>query len=179
MAKREKTEDVRPAPAEARPIDAVDRTLLGALAEDAERSYAELGALVNLSPPAVHQRVRRLKADGCIRGTVALLDGVAVGRPLLAFVNLDTSGWGVKREIRELLALPEIEEMHTVTGDTCVLLKVRVADGGALEGLLARLYEIPGVTGTRTHVVLSTYLERTPRAGITVPMAAWAEEMSG
>ena len=179
MAKREQTEDVRPATPTARPIDAVDRTLLGALAERADRSYAELGALVNLSPPAVHQRVRRLRASGCIRGTAALLDGAAIGRPLLAFVNLDTSGWGVKAELRELLALPEIEEMHSVTGDTCVLLKVRVAGSGALEGLLARLYEVPGVTGTRTQVVLSTYLERTPRADLTADMAAWAEELSG
>lgn len=175
---RSETETVRSDPPAVRAIDAVDRTLLGALAEDASRSYAELGALVNLSPPAVHQRVKRLRESGCIRGTAALLDGVAIGKPLLAFVNLDTSGWGVKRELRELLALPEIEEMHTVTGDTCVLLKVRVADSGALEGLLARLFEIPGVSGSRTQVVLSTYLERTTRAEVTAPMASWAEEMS-
>ena len=178
MAKGEETEDVRPTPSVTRPLDATDRTLLGALAEDAARSYAELGALVNLSPPAVHQRVRRLRAEGCIRGTVALVDGAAVGRPLLAFVNLETEGWGAKGELRALLELPEIEEMHTVTGDACVLLKVRVGDGGALEGLLARLYEIPGVRGSRTQVVLSTYLERTPRADTTAEMASWAEEVA-
>ena len=175
---RSETETVRSDPTAARAIDAVDRTLLGALAEDAARSYAELGALVNLSPPAVHQRVKRLRENGSIRGTVALLDGTAIGRPLLAFVNLDTSGWGVKRELRALLELPEIEEMHTVTGDSCVLLKVRVSDSGALEGLLARLYEIEGVSGSHTQVVLSTYLERTPRAEVTGAMASWAEEMS-
>jgi len=175
---RSETETVRSDPPAARAVDAVDRRLLGALAEDSSRSYAELGALVNLSAPAVHQRVKRLRESGCIRGTAALLDGVAIGKPLLAFVNLDTSGWGVKRELRALLDLPEIEEMHTVTGESCVLLKVRVRDSSALEGLLARLYEIPGVSGSHTQVVLSTYLERTPRAEITEDMASWAEEMS-
>ncbi len=52
---------VRHQPAE---LDAIDRRILGALAEDASRSYAELSKIVNLSAPAVHDRVKRLKRDG-------------------------------------------------------------------------------------------------------------------
>ena len=77
-------------------LDAKDRTLLGALAEDATLSYVQLGERVALSPPAVHERVKRLRRDGAIRGTAARLDGPAVGRPLLAFVHVDTGGWGAK-----------------------------------------------------------------------------------
>jgi len=176
MVKREETDDVRPDAAARRPLDAVDRTLSGALAVDAELSYVELGERVHLSAPAVHQRVRRLKRDGTIGAIEARLDGAAIGRPLLAFVHVDTEGWGAKRELQGLLALPEFEEMHTVAGDTCLLLKVRVADSAALEGLLARLYDVPGVRGTRTQVVLSTYLERSVQAEVTTDMARWAEE---
>lgn len=63
--------------------------------------------------------------------------------------------------------LPEVEEIHSVAGDACMLLKVRCASGGALEALLARLYATPGVTSTRSYIVLSTYLERPPQADVT------------
>ncbi len=62
-------------------------------------------------------------------------------------------------------SLPEVEEMHSVTGDTCLVLKVRAAGTQALEDLLARIYALPGVRGTRSYVVLSSFLERGPQAG--------------
>lgn len=142
------------------------------MARQADLSYAELGERVALSPPAVHERVKRLRASGRIRGTVALLDGAAVGKPLLAFVHVDTAGWGKTRELMEIAELPEVEEIHSVTGDTCIVLKARLVNSEALEGLLARIYDVPAVRGTRTYVVLSTYLERPAQAGITDALAA-------
>ena len=64
-------------------LDAVDRRLLGLLANDSTLSYAALGELLHLSAPAVHERVKRLKRDGVILATVARLDGAKLGRPLL------------------------------------------------------------------------------------------------
>nr|WP_163502722.1 Lrp/AsnC family transcriptional regulator [Halomonas socia] len=167
MPNPEKTETVRDKGQEARPLDAFDRRILGELAQDAGLSYAELGSRAGLSAPAVHERVKRLRATGRIRGTVAVLDGPSTGKPFLAFVHVDTTGGSKSRTFRELAELPELEEIHSVAGDTCTLLKVRCASSRALEGLLARLYTIPGVKATRSYVVLSTYLERTPQAGST------------
>ncbi len=138
--------------------------LLGLLSEDATRSYAELGEAIALSAPAVHERVKRLKRDGSIRGTVARLDGPTIGRPLLAFVHVDTGGWGAKGAFLRMAAEPDVEEVHTVTGDACILMKVRCRDAQALEDLLARIYAIEGVRGTRSYIALSTYLERGPQA---------------
>ena len=59
-----------------------------------------------------------------------------------------------------LRKFPEVEEMHSVAGDTCVILKVRTASAQAMEEFLSQLYVLPGVRGTRSFVVLSTYLER-------------------
>jgi DNA-binding Lrp family transcriptional regulator len=167
MAPSEKTETVRPPRPASRPLDAFDRKILGALAVDADLSYAELGDRVGLSPPAVHDRVKKLRRSGCLRRTAALLDGAAIGKPLLAFVHIDSAGWGKTRQLMSIAELPEVEEIHSVAGDTCMLLKVRCASSVALEALLARLYATPGVKATRSYVVLSTYLERTVQAGIT------------
>jgi len=141
----------------------VDRKLLGLLAEDASRSYAELGEILHLSPPAVHERVKRLRRDGVIQGTVARLDGARLGRPLLTFIHVDTAGWGKSESMLALAELPEVEEMHAVTGDACLILKVRTENPRMLEDLLARVYAIEGVRGTRSYVVLSSHVERGPR----------------
>lgn len=159
----ENTKPVRRRATEGHPLDAVDRKLLGLIAEDATLSYADLGRSLNLSPPAVHERVKRLKRDGVIKATVAALDGPRVGRPLLAFIHVDTTGWGKSQGMLDLADRPEVEEIHSVTGDTCMLLKVRMEDTQALEDLLRVIYDIPGVTGTRSYIALSSYLERGPR----------------
>jgi Lrp/AsnC family leucine-responsive transcriptional regulator len=143
-------------------LDAADRTLLGLLAADSTRSYAELGEALHLSAPAVHERVKRLKRDRVIVGTVARLDGPRLGRPLLCFIQVITSTVKRARQVAALSSLPDIEEVHTVTGESGILLKVRTRDTQALERLLAKVHSIEGVEGTRTQIALSTLLERGP-----------------
>jgi len=64
-------------------------------------------------------------------------------------------------------AYQEVEESHSVAGDTSMLLKVRTENSRTLEALLAHLYDITCVVATRTYIVLSTYLERPVQPGIT------------
>lgn len=161
------TNGVRQNEGRARDLDAFDRKLLSLLVEDATLSYVELGEQVGLSAPAVHERVKRLKRAGAIRQTAALIDPIAIHKTLLAFVHVDTSGWGKTPELLGIAKYPEVEEIHSVAGDTCMLLKVRTEDSRALEGLLARIYDVPGVIKTRSYVVLSTHMERPVQPGIT------------
>lgn len=146
-------------------LDKIDRRILGALAEDASRSYAELGRMVNLSAPAVHDRVKRLKRDGVIKGTVAVLDGCKLGRTLLTFLVVDTSSYGATRELLKFSDRPEVEELHTVAGDGCVLIKVRAIDTEGLESFLMEIQSLDGVRSVRSYIALSTFLERGPAPG--------------
>ena len=171
----EKREAVQKNDQRDRPLDRLDRKLLALLTEDATLSYASLGESVGLSAPAVHERVKRLRRSGVLRRTVALVDAAALGKGLLAFVHVDTVGWGKTQELLSISAFPEVEEIHSVAGDTCMLLKVRTRDPQALEALLARLYATPGVKATRSYVVLSTYLERPAQAGVTEDQALAGE----
>jgi len=170
MAMDQKTDGVRRERAAERSLDAMDRKLLGVLVEDATESYARIGEKVGLSPPAAHERIKRLKQSGAIRQVAALIEPVATGKTLLAFVHVDTTGWGKTPALMAVKEHPEVEEIHSVAGDTCMLLKVRTTDTHALEGLLGRLYDTPGVKATRSYVVLSTYLERPVQPGVT---ASW------
>ena len=161
------TDGVRQNAASGHAVDDFDRKLLGVLVEDATVSYAELGQRVGLSAPAVHERVKRLRRSGAIRGTSVLIDPSAVGKPLLAFIHVDTTGWCKSQALLAIERFPEVEEIHSVTGDTCLLLKVRARSTQALEGLLAHLYTTPGISATRSYVALSTQLERPVQPGVT------------
>ncbi len=143
-------------------MDATDRTLLGLLQDDAHLSYAELGRAVHLSPAAVHERVRRMRRDGVIRRTTVEVDADALGRHLLAFVEVDTEGWATEPLADAVRDDPRVEELHSVAGDTHFLAKARVAGPSDLQDLLRDLYAVTGVRNTRTRVVLQTYVERGP-----------------
>lgn len=174
---KEETDGVHRKARSARSLDGFDRRILGALVEDARRSYSQIGQAVGLSAPAVHERVKRLRDFGVLKGIQAALDGEAIGKPLLAYVHVDTDGWGKSKRMMRLRDFPEVEEIQSVAGDTCVILKVRTAGTRAMEHFLAQLYALPGVRGTKSYVVLSTYLERPIQATVTdewphVPMLA-------
>ena len=148
-------------------LDEIDRKLLGLLTQNAERSYADLGNVVGLSAPAVHERVKRYKATGRIKSVVAQLDPTMTGKRFLAFVHLNTTGWGKSDAPMQIEELPEVEEIHSVTGDTCMILKVRMESTQAMEALLARLYALPEIVSTKSYVTLSTYLERPVQPGVS------------
>lgn len=152
---------------DAQGLDAIDRKLLGLLATDAEQTYAAIGKQIGLSAPAVHERVKRHKATGRIRSIAASLDPMMTGKTLLSFVHICAQGWGKSDQMMALKELPEMEEMHSVTGDTCIILKVRTENTQALEALLARIYALPGIISTKSYVTLSTYLERPVQAEIS------------
>lgn len=145
-----------------RNLDTVDRKILTLLAENADRSFVELGARVHLSPPAVHERVKRMKRDGTITRTVSKLDPARIGRDLLAYVHLETSNWETSRRVLDMATFDAVEEIHTVAGDTTMILKVRTASTGALEDFLSLLHQMEGFKRVKTFVVLGSYLERGP-----------------
>lgn len=159
---RKKTDSVKEGATSTASLDRTDRKLLSLLTENANFSYSDLGKAVHLSAPAAHERVKRLKRDGVIKSVVAVIDGALVGRPLLAFVTVNTKSWTATRQLLELSRLPDIEEIHTITGENAMLLKIRTKNTQSLENLLGSIHGVEGVEGTCSHVVLSSYLERGP-----------------
>ena len=142
-------------------LDRVDLRLLDALQRNARSTYAELGVLVNLKPPAVHDRVKRLENRGFVRRYSAQLDARRVGYELAAFVSIYCAAdLDYDAFTAGLQALDEILEIHSVAGDETYLLKVVTRSTAHLDDFLTRLKRIPGVARTRTTIVLSTPFER-------------------
>ena len=67
-------------------IDDLDREILSILLLDAATSKAEIARRLGLAASVISERIRRLEADGVIRGYEVRLDPKKLGKPLLAFV---------------------------------------------------------------------------------------------
>src|SRR3954468_25056569 len=74
-----------------RGLDPTDWRILAELQSDGRLSFNELARRVNLSAPAVGERVRRLESDGVIAGYQARIDASRAGLPLTAFVQMRCS----------------------------------------------------------------------------------------
>ncbi len=147
-------------------LDELDLQLLDALQRNARSTFAELGAIVGLKAPAVHDRVKRLEGRGYVRGYAAQLDGRRLGLELMAFVSCYTTpDAGYDGFTRAVGALPEVSEIHSVAGEEAFILKVMTRSTAHLDELLSRLKAVPGMARTKTTLVLSTPFER---GGISV-----------
>ena len=137
-------------------LDATDRRIIAELVEDARRSFATIGASVNLSAPAVKRRVDRLRSDGVLRGFTALVDPDALGWNVEAFVELFCDGRVPPARIKAMLIdIPEVQAAFTVTGEADALLNIRASDMAHFERVLETVRERDLVRQTRSTVVLS------------------------
>jgi DNA-binding Lrp family transcriptional regulator len=141
-------------------LDAVDQRIIALLVADARSSFAEIGAKVSLSAPAVKRRVDRLRSRGVIKGFTAVVEPSAVGWTTEAFVELFCTGRTTPAQITVATRRhPEVLGAYTVSGEADALVHLRAADIGHLEQALERLRAEPFVTSTRSMVVLSRLVE--------------------
>lgn len=140
-------------------MDAMDRRLLEELQNDGRLSFNELSRRVNLSSPAVAERIRRLEADGVITGYHAHVDLTRIGRPVRALVEVGC--YGARCVLRDpaVAEWPEILQLHRVTGGACCVLLIAVASMAEFEALIDRLSHYGRPSST---MVLSSPVEWRP-----------------
>ncbi len=142
-------------------LDRTDLRILALVQRDGKLVQAKIAKRVGLSTAAVNERLKKLEQAGVIRRYAALVDPAAVGATMTAFVEVFLEH--PRNEpafIERILGLDEVQECHYVTGESSLLLKVRVHDIEALQELLRRrLNGLEGVRQTRTLIVLRTLKE--------------------
>lgn len=151
-------------------MDAIDTEILRLLQIDNRRSSNDIGKEIGLSVSAVNERVRRLNSSGVIQANRAIVDPVAMGFDLCAFMFVDLDVRGDEEGfIAGVMAAPEVQEIHHITGSHSYLLKLRTRGTSELQKLLSTtLKALPGVIRTESFVVLETRKE-TPELPIRAP----------
>jgi Lrp/AsnC family leucine-responsive transcriptional regulator len=119
-------------------LDPTDRKIIGELTRDGRVSLAELGRRVNLSSPAVTDRVQRLERAGVITGYRAEIDPRSLGYQMTAIVRIKPAAGQLARIPELAIELPQVGECHRITGEDCFYLKVYLRSIEELSGLLDR-----------------------------------------
>ena len=143
-------------------LDELDLRIVALLLKDGRTPTAQIAEQIGLSRPAVADRLDKLERQGVMRGTTAVIDPVAIGRNITAFVSargatLTPAAW---KKFREVMDRDEVLEVHTVAGDDCYLMKVRATSIGALNTLVQQLSAAPLSLSTRTTIVMQTHCEK-------------------
>ena len=151
-------------------IDPIDREILEILQQNCRVALAQIGDKVGLSAPSVMERIKRLEAEGVIRGYEAVLDPRKLGLDVTAFIGISISHPNyIVPFLNQVALLPNVQESHQVTGSYTAILKVKAEDTPSLGALIARINRIEGVTRSETTVVLDTHTER---CTVGIPQAA-------
>lgn len=138
-------------------LDPLDLKILSILQSHGRSHLAEIAKEVELSSPAVMERVKKLEAHGVIKGYQAVLDAKKVGKDITAFIGVSISHQRYIDEFASrMVRQHDVLECHHVTGDESFILKVRTANTDSLEKLLGEIRSVEGVTQTVTKLVLST-----------------------
>lgn len=113
-----------------RGLDETDREILRLLLEDGRRPYSEIAEVVDLSAPAVSDRVDRLRESGLIRRFTVDIDRSLLqeGAPILVTVR---GAPGAGKEIQTALGASGAVEYVFRTADDTVVCTATVPDGDA------------------------------------------------
>jgi DNA-binding Lrp family transcriptional regulator len=159
---------MRPVTPHSLALDDLDRRIIAALVANARTSYAEIGAAIGLSAPAVKRRADRMREAGVITGYTAIVLPAALGWRTEAYVEVYCDSAGPPRRLTEVVRdHPEIMAAMTVTGGPDALLHIRATDIAHFEEVLERIRAVPFVQRTVSHVVLSHLIAGSPEAGAT------------
>lgn len=123
-------------------MDKLDAKILELLQADGALSAAEVADRIGLSKAPCWRRIQKLKDEGIIRGTVALLDARALNVGTTVFVTLKTGNhseaW-FERFARAVRDIPEVTEIHRMSGDVDYLIRIVVPDIDAYDVVYKRL----------------------------------------
>ncbi|MEY3005664.1 MAG: hypothetical protein RI942_6 [Pseudomonadota bacterium] len=112
-------------------ISSKEKQILSILQSDATRPLHEIAEILAVSKSAVWRAVRRFEDMGIIEKRVTLLNQRKLGLPLTVYVSVRTNQhnaqWSARfKEVVE--SIPEVMEVHRMSGDLDYLIKAVVSD---------------------------------------------------
>jgi Lrp/AsnC family transcriptional regulator, leucine-responsive regulatory protein len=118
-------------------LDETGWRLLEELQQNARLSYSELGQRVNLSAPAVADRMRRLEEVGIITSYRAEVNLGKLGLPTTAIIRVgNMAGQSCQWTLSRVSEIPEVIECYRVTGSDALIAKVAATSTNHLERII-------------------------------------------
>ncbi|WP_447640086.1 MULTISPECIES: Lrp/AsnC family transcriptional regulator [Chitinophagaceae] len=139
-------------------LDQTDFQILRILQGNARISNADLARELGMAPSGTLERVKKLEQKGIINSYEVNINPAAVSLNLLAFINIKTKdAIGSDETGKALSKIPEVLEVHNITGVYCFLVKIRVENSARLMEVMRKsLSPIKSIVETQTIIVLET-----------------------
>lgn len=138
-------------------LDRIDETILATLITDGRTTTVELARKVNLSPPSVAERVKRLEEAGIITGYSANVSAEAIGLPIAVWIRIRPVPGELRRVAEIIQSIPEITRCDRVTGEDCFLAHATLASIRDMERVIDL---IAPYAMTNTSIIQSSTVER-------------------
>jgi len=149
-------------------VDNIDRKILSLLQRDASLSPGEIGEKVGLSKAPCWRRIQRLRETGVIQRSVALLDPKLVNLKTTVFVMIKTashtSEW-IERFAKAIQKIPEVTELHRMSGDVDYLLRIVVPDIGGYDAVYKKM-----IAAVEMFDVSASFVLETIKSTTTLPL---------
>jgi Lrp/AsnC family leucine-responsive transcriptional regulator len=142
-------------------MDDTDFKILKILQEKARIPNVEVARTIGMAPSAVLERIKKLESKGIISGYEVRLNPECFNHSMVAFIQVRLISPARTGEIaKDLCQYEEIQEIHYIAGEDCLLVKVRISNGAELQTFInQKIASIQGVKSTKSFIALSTYKE--------------------
>jgi|APSaa5957512622_1039677.scaffolds.fasta_scaffold134693_2 Lrp/AsnC family transcriptional regulator, leucine-responsive regulatory protein len=138
-------------------LDSIDMNILKALQKNARITYRELSKKVNLTPPAVTERILKLEELGILIGYHACVDLQALGLGVASYIKMTVPHHKEKDLISFATDRPEVIECQAISGLSTFMLKVALP---SLEHLEAFTKELFTYGQTENYIIMSDIISR-------------------
>jgi DNA-binding Lrp family transcriptional regulator len=145
--------------------DDTDRRLVQLLRHNARRSVSDLAIELRLSRATVRARMERLESSGEILGYTVILRAEAIEMPVRGLMLIEIEGRAADRVVDSLSGLAEVTAIHTTNGRWDMIAEIATESLSALDIVLRKIRQIPGITGSETNLLLATPRSTRARLG--------------
>tara|TARA_B100001057_G_scaffold439827_1_gene473293 strand:+ start:1181 stop:1642 length:462 start_codon:yes stop_codon:yes gene_type:complete len=132
-------------------IDNIDLKILKVLSKNAKMPYTEVAKKVFVSGGTVHVRMRKLEKMGVVRGTKLDIDYDKLGYNISSYMGIYLEkSFLYKETVKFLKKIPEIVEIHAITGQYTIFIKIICKDTSHFRNFLDTIHKVKGITRTET-----------------------------
>ena len=142
---------------EPKPMDDLDRKLIGLLRDNARTSAASLAKSLKVARGTVQNRLAKLERDGTIAGYTIRLRPKVDEQRIVALMTIAVEGNRLEAVLRTLRGDPAIVTLYTTNGRWDLVAEIRADSLQSFDQVLSRTRRIEGISGTETSLLLSTH----------------------
>ena len=144
-------------------LDYIDEQIILELKADARKAYSKIAQDLKISNSLVHQRIKKLKEEGVIKGADLILDANKIGYKTKSYVGIRLKeAHYAEQVVRQLQDIPEVTECNYVSGKYALFILVYAVDNDHLRKILYnKIHRIEGVGGTDSFICFSTNFNKT------------------